>query len=60
MYGKKVAEEAIVLYGGSVIPQSVDDYLTIPTCDGLLVGSASLKLQDFVNIVEIAKRVKNA
>lgn len=60
MYGKKVAEEVTLLYGGSITPTSADDYLSISSCDGLLVGAASLKLQDFINIVETAKRVKNA
>ena len=57
-YGKKVAAEVPVLYGGSVNAVNTDDYLSIPGCDGLLVGSASLKIQEFANIIESAKRIK--
>mmetsp|Transcript_13054 Transcript_13054/g.15320 ORF Transcript_13054/g.15320 Transcript_13054/m.15320 type:complete len:311 (+) Transcript_13054:92-1024(+) len=42
IYGKKVAEETRILYGGSVSPELVDGLLDKPDIDGALVGGASL------------------
>ena len=57
-YGKKAAENVSVLYGGSVRPSNAGAYLTVPGVNGLLVGGASLILSEFVDIIEIAKRVR--
>ena len=54
LYGKKVAEEAQVLYGGSVTASSAADYLAVEGIDGLLIGGASLKAPEFAEIVEKA------
>lgn len=54
LYGAKAAESVPVLYGGSVTAESAADYLAIPDIDGLLVGGASLKEQEFSAIVEKA------
>ena len=48
-----------VLYGGSVNPSNAGAYLTIPGVNGLLIGGASLILDQFVDIIEVAKRVKS-
>lgn len=53
LYGKKTAESMMVLYGGSVKPEFVADYLTIDDLDGFLVGGASLNDHEFADIVEI-------
>ena len=59
LYGQKVSEEMSVLYGGSVSPSSAGVYLMVRGVDGLLVGGASLVVDKFDSIVEIAKRTKN-
>ena len=59
IYGKEVAEETPVLYGGSVNPNNAGAYLTIPGVNGLLIGGASLISDHFVDIIETAKRVKD-
>jgi triosephosphate isomerase (TIM) len=41
-----------ILYGGSVRPSNVGDFLKMPNVDGALVGGASLKAEDFVEIIE--------
>lgn len=56
-YGK-AAEEIPVLYGGSVNPSNAGAYLTIPEVNGLLVGGASLIADQFVDIIETAKKVQ--
>ena len=58
IYGKEVAEEIPVLYGGSVNPNNAGAYLTIPGVNGLLIGGSSLISDHFVDIIETAKRVQ--
>lgn len=57
-YGRNAAEKVPVLFGGSVNSANVGGYLTIPGVNGVLVGGASLILQEFTDIIEIAKRVR--
>lgn len=57
-FGKE-AEEVPVLYGGSVSPSNCGAYLTIPGVSGLLIGGSSLILDQFNDIIEIAKKVKS-
>ena len=58
IYGKEVAEEIPILYGGSVNPNNAGAYLTIPGVNGLLIGGSSLISDHFVDIIETAKRVQ--
>ncbi len=57
--GPEVAEEIPILYGGSVNPDNAGAYLTIPGINGLLIGNSSLILDQFSDIIEVAKRVKS-
>ncbi len=57
-YGKAVSDEVSVMFGGSVNPSNAGAYLTVPGVNGLLVGSSSLILSEFTDIIEVAKRVK--
>ncbi|MDO4742393.1 MAG: triose-phosphate isomerase [Candidatus Saccharibacteria bacterium] len=59
IYGKEVASSVPVLFGGSVNPSNAGAYLTVPGVNGLLIGGASLILNEFIDILEIAKRVKS-
>ena len=54
MYDKKVAEEMRIQYGGSVKPDNAKELMAQKDVDGLLVGGASLKADDFVKIIEAA------
>ncbi|MBR2840042.1 triose-phosphate isomerase [Candidatus Saccharibacteria bacterium] len=58
-YGAKAAEGVPVLFGGSVNPSNAGAYLTVPGVNGLLMGKSSLILSEFIDIIEIAKRVKS-
>ncbi len=58
-YGKDVADSIAILYGGSVNPSNAGGYLTIPGISGLLIGSASLVADQFIDIIETAKKVKS-
>lgn len=57
-YDKETAEETPILYGGSVNPNNAGAYLTIPGVNGLLIGGASLISDHFIDIIELAKRVR--
>ncbi|MHC4527193.1 MAG: triose-phosphate isomerase, partial [Planctomycetota bacterium] len=46
------AAEARILYGGSVKPSSAAELMAERDLDGLLVGGASLKPEDFVAIIK--------
>jgi triosephosphate isomerase (TIM) len=52
-YGAALAQGTRVLYGGSVTPANIAEFLAEPDIDGALVGGASLK-SDFVEIVKAA------
>jgi triosephosphate isomerase len=51
MYNKQIAEEIRILYGGSVKPGNAKELMEGPDIDGLLVGGASLKADDFLAII---------
>lgn len=50
-YGKAVADEISILYGGSCKPTNAKELFAKPDIDGGLIGGASLKAQDFMGIV---------
>ncbi|HMO34460.1 MAG TPA: triose-phosphate isomerase [Gemmatales bacterium] len=52
-YSASVAESTCIQYGGSVNPGNAKILLAQPNVDGLLVGGASLKLQDFSAITAV-------
>ena len=58
VYGKKASENVPVLFGGSVNPSNAGSYLTVPGVNGLLMGGASLILNEFTDIIGTAKRVR--
>ncbi len=49
--GFKVATNIKIIYGGSVNVENTKSLLSQPEIDGTLVGSASLKKEDFSQIV---------
>lgn len=58
VYGAKLTENVPILFGGSVKPTNAGAYLTVPGVNGLLIGGASLILDEFTDIIETAKRVR--
>jgi triosephosphate isomerase len=51
----QLAQETRILYGGSVKPSNAAELMSQQDVDGLLVGGASLKADDFVAIIKAAK-----
>jgi len=58
LYGDHVADAARIQYGGSVNAENMAEYMALPDIDGALVGGASLKLEEFTRLIEIAAQVK--
>lgn len=48
----RAADSIRILYGGSVTPENVAEFMAQPDIDGALVGGASLKADSFAGIIE--------
>jgi triosephosphate isomerase (TIM) len=55
--GAGAARKVRVLYGGSVNAGNVESYVELPLCDGCLVGGASLKAEEFAEIIKVTAGV---
>ncbi|AVQ34357.1 MULTISPECIES: triose-phosphate isomerase [Staphylococcus] len=51
----EVAQAVRIQYGGSVKPNNIKEYMAETDIDGALVGGASLKVEDYVQLLEGAK-----
>lgn len=49
--GEELAQRLRIQYGGSVTLANVDELMSMPDIDGALVGGASLKADDFAQLV---------
>lgn len=54
VFDKGVANAVRILYGGSVKPANAAALMTQPDIDGALIGGASLKLEDFLGIINFS------
>ncbi|GAO43957.1 triose-phosphate isomerase [Flavihumibacter petaseus] len=54
-YGKEIADEISILYGGSVKAANAKEIFGQPDVDGGLVGGASLQAEEFVSIISALK-----
>ncbi|MDQ7113605.1 triose-phosphate isomerase [Staphylococcus simulans] len=52
---QEVADAVRIQYGGSVKPNNIAEYMAESDIDGALVGGASLKVEDYVKLLEGAK-----
>ena len=52
LYGEEVSDEVIIQYGGSVKPANATEIMNMDEIDGALVGGASLKSKDFMEIID--------
>ena len=51
MFGGEISESLIIQYGGSVKPSNIRELMAMPDIDGALVGGASIKVDDFLAII---------
>lgn len=54
-FGNTVANDIVILYGGSCNAKNAEELFAQPDVDGGLIGGASLKAQDFVTIINSFK-----
>jgi triosephosphate isomerase len=52
-YNQQVADDTTILYGGSANPKNATELFSQPDIDGGLIGGASLKSRDFLDIVKV-------
>lgn len=50
-FGAEIGRSVRILYGGSVKPSNAVEIFGVPNVDGALVGGASLRADDFSNII---------
>jgi triosephosphate isomerase len=51
--GEAAAAGVRILYGGSVKAANVAEYVSLESCDGCLVGGASLLAEEFATMIEV-------
>ena len=54
------ADKTVILYGGSVKPENIEDLLSCPDIDGALVGGASLSAESFAQLCHKAHSCSGA
>ncbi len=52
IFSAEIAQEVRLLYGGSVKPTNIAEFMACSDIDGALVGGASLKVDSFAKIVQ--------
>ena len=51
VFGREIAENVSILYGGSVKPDNAKEIFSKPDVDGGLIGGAALNATDFFGII---------
>jgi len=57
-YGKRVAQDMRILYGGSVTAANATEFMPQSEIDGALIGGASLKADQFLSIVKQTSEIR--
>lgn len=52
MFGSSISDNIRILYGGSVKPDNISDFMKCDNIDGALVGGASLDAETFFKIIK--------
>lgn len=52
LYDEDTADQVVIQYGGSVKPANATEIMNMAEIDGALVGGASLKPRDFMDIID--------
>ena len=52
-YNDKIGDSTVILYGGSCNPKNAAELFSQKDIDGGLIGGASLKARDFVDIIKV-------
>ena len=60
LYGKRIAQDLRILYGGSVTATNAAEFMNQSEIDGALVGGASLRATEFLSIVKQTSEIKGS
>lgn len=60
LYDKEIAQQARILYGGSVTADNIAEFMKQGEIDGALVGGASLKANQFLSIVKQTSEIRSS
>jgi triosephosphate isomerase len=52
-----MGDKVRIMYGGSVKPHNIKDFITQEDIDGALIGGAALKADSFVEMINVAKEI---
>ena len=55
-YGQNVADEMRLIYGGSVKPENIAQFMAEKNVDGALIGGASLNAESFAEMLNFQER----
>lgn len=58
-YSFEIADKIRILYGGSVNPNNIGAIMAKPNIDGVLIGRASLDVDNFLRMIEAAKQIED-
>ena len=58
LYGKDVADNTRILYGGSANDKNIRELMAQPDIDGALIGGAALKVESYGEMVRGTKEVR--
>lgn len=58
LYSEETAASIRIQYGGSVNADNIAEFVSQPEIDGALVGGASLKAEQFINIVKQTSEIR--
>ncbi len=59
-YGAELSKHIKIIYGGSVNSKNVFDIVKIEKVDGILLGGASLKAEDFIPLIQNVEKINLA
>jgi triosephosphate isomerase len=58
LWNRSIVQDLRILYGGSITSANIAEFISHPEIEGALVGGASLKVEEFVGIVEQTAEIK--
>ncbi|MCL4386668.1 MAG: triose-phosphate isomerase [Cyanobacteria bacterium] len=57
-FGSNCGNDQVIIYGGSVTPESARDILALKNNDGIFVGRAALNVEYFINMIKMASEIQ--
>jgi triosephosphate isomerase len=59
-FGNNCGSDQVIIYGGSVTPESARDILALKNNDGIFVGRSALNVEYFINMIKMANEVQKS